>query len=66
MPDPVKVDLAVAFPGETVLVKLLDVWEKSRANMAADTRDGWDKLALAMGRGWHNWCIDHGWPGERV
>lgn len=66
MPDPVKVEIGATFPGEAVLVKLLDTYDKSRENMKEDTRDGWDKFVLALGKGWHNWWIEHGWPGEKV
>jgi hypothetical protein len=66
MLDPVKVEINAAFPGETVLIKLLDTYDKSRESMEKGTRDGWDKFALVLAKGWHNWWIDHGWPGEKV
>ena len=65
MPE-LKLDIGGSLPGEALLIKMMDVYEKSRANMTDPTRDGWDRLILAMARGWHNQWIAWGWPGEKV
>jgi len=61
-----KLDIGGTLPGEQLLVKLLEAYESSRANMSQENRDGWDKLILAQAKGWHNWWIGMGWPGEKV
>lgn len=66
MPDPLKLEVGVSLPGEQLLIKALDVYEKRMANMDEETRKGWDRLLLAMSSGWHNWWISIGWPGEKV
>jgi hypothetical protein len=65
MPE-LKLDITVPLPGEALLIKLLDVYEQGRASMSDDNRNGWDKLVLAMARGWHNQWVAWGWPGEKV
>ena len=65
MPE-LKLDIGASLPGENLLVKLLDVYEKSREGMSETNRNGWDALILAQARGWHNWWIGMGWPGEKV
>ena len=66
MPDPVKFELGMTLPGEALLIKMFDSYDKARGNMKEDTRDGWDRLLLAQARGWHNGWVSIGWPGERV
>lgn len=62
----IKVDFSATVPGEALVIKLLDTYDKARANMKEETRDGWDKLVLSQARGWHNHWVSLGWPGEKV
>ena len=66
MPDQFKFELGMKLPGEELLIKMLDTYDKTRASMTEDTRDGWDRLLLAQARGWHNGWVSLGWPGEKV
>lgn len=68
MADPIglKLDIGGTLPGEALLIKILDVYEKRMANMDEETRKGLDRLYLAMLKGWHNQWIAWGWPGEKV
>lgn len=66
MPDQFKFELGMKLPGEELFIKLLDSYDKARADMKEETRDGWDRLWLAQARGWHNGWVSLGWPGEKV
>ncbi len=53
-------------PGEAVIVAVLSYAEKFRETMLPETRDSFDKIQLSLMKGWINWWVDRGWPGEKV
>ncbi len=44
------VSVSVTAPFETFATKLLDVWERARANMDAEIRKQWDEEGLKLYR----------------
>lgn len=66
MAEPTELKIGMTLPGEALLMKMLDVYEKSRANMSEQNRNDWDRLIYVAAKGWHNWWISIGWPGEKV
>jgi hypothetical protein len=57
---------ATPLPGEAVIAALLNFATAHRATMSQENRDAFDKLHIAMLRGWHNFWVSIGWPGEKV
>lgn len=66
MPDPIKLEFSGQFPGEGIVEELIKFLNSGRANMSQQNRDDWDHLGYVMAKGWHNWWISKGWPGENV
>lgn len=61
-----KLEVGAAMPGEALLTKLFDVNSKYRETMSQENRDKFDAVLIAMLRGWHNFWVGLGWPGEKV
>ena len=66
MADPIKLEIAGKLPGEEIVVEIIRFMATERATMSQENRDKWDALNYAMLKGWHNWWISMGWPGEKV
>jgi len=61
-----KLDIGGSLPGEKLVASLLE-WDTARRGKMSDAnRDLADKIVLSMIRGWHNWWVSIGWPGEKV
>jgi hypothetical protein len=68
MPDiePRTLDFKMGLPGEGAFVALMTYLTKRRETMSQSNRDEADRIETAMLRGWHNWWVSLGWPGEKV
>ena len=53
-------------PGEALLVSILDYAAKCRETMSQENRDAYDRINIAMLKGWHNFWVSTGWPGEKI
>ncbi len=53
-------------PGESIVTAALEYARAFRETMSQENRDAYDKILIAMLRGWHNFWISIGWPGEKV
>lgn len=61
-----KLDIGGSLPGEKLVTALLEWDTARRGKMSDENRDLSDKIMLSMIRGWHNWWVGMGWPGEKV
>ena len=61
-----RLDIGGTLPGEKLMTALLQWDTERRKNMTAANLELSDKLMLSMIRGWHNWWVSIGWPGEKV
>jgi hypothetical protein len=61
-----KLDIGGSLPGEKLVTALLEWDTARRAGMTEENRALADKISLAMLRGWHNFWVSIGWPGEKV
>ena len=66
MPDPINLEIGGNLPGESIVAGVLQLLNTNRATMSQENRDHWDKLGFLMVKGWHNWWVDNGWPGEKM
>lgn len=66
--DPVNINFTAGgkLPGEDLLVSILTFVTKNRETMSQENRDKYDAIQVAMLKGWHNWWVTNGWPGEKV
>ena len=62
----VKLDIGASLPGEAIVVELLKLAQTNRETMSQSNRDEFDRIWLAQWKGWHNWWVAAGWPGEKV
>ncbi len=62
----IKFDINAPLPGQGIAEKLIKAGIKDRETMSQPNRDEFDRVRLAMLRGWHNFWISIGWPGEKV
>ena len=53
-------------PGEGLIIAILNYAQAHRETMSQENRDKYDKITNAMLKGWHNWWVSIGWPGEKV
>lgn len=62
------IDLTVSgkLPGEEAFASLMYYLAKRRETMSQANRDEADRIENAMLRGWHNWWVGLGWPGEKL
>ena len=65
MPD-FKLEVGAKLPGQEVLNGLLDVVKTYRETMSDVNRNELDRIFIAQLRGWHNFWVSIGWPGEKV
>jgi hypothetical protein len=66
MPDPIKLEIGGTLPGESIVSGLIQLQNTTRATMSQKNRDDWDHLSYVMIKGWHNWWVANGWPGEKI
>jgi len=65
MPE-IKLTASGQLPGEALIVALLNHAATTRQTMSQENRDRWDHLQYVMLKGWHNFWISLGWPGEKI
>ncbi len=63
MPD---LNIKGELPGEGLVTAVLEYITVSRETMSQDNRDKWDAIGYMLFKGWHNWWVDQGWPGEKI
>lgn len=61
-----KLSMEGKLPGEGLIVALIENNTVRRATMSQANRDEADRILNAMLKGWHNWWVLQGWPGESV
>lgn len=61
-----KLDIGGTLPGEKLVTALLEWDTARRGKMSDENRDLADKIMLSMVKGWHNWWVSIGWPGEKI
>ena len=66
MPEEFKFTAGAQLPGEALVVAILTFMSKHRETMSQENRDVWDKVQISQLRGWTNYWISLGWPGEKV
>lgn len=64
--DFTKIEIGAKLPGEDLAIEIIRTWRDTRTGMDAETRAAWDRIAVAQIKGWHNFWIGMGWPGEKV
>lgn len=65
MPD-FKLEIGAELPAQGLVEKLTELIIKDRETMSQANRDEFDRIRIAMLKGWHNWWVMMGWPGEKV
>lgn len=61
-----EIKIGVTFPGEAIVINVLELIAKYRDTMSQENRDNWDKLGFAIVKAWHNQAVALGWPGEKI
>jgi hypothetical protein len=61
-----KLDIGGTLPGEKLVTALLEWDTARRANMSEENRALSDRILLTMIKGWHNFWVSIGWPGEKI
>ena len=60
------IDFAVAFPGETAYAATANLMTAIVNKASPAVVDEAAKVALILFKGWHNWWVSMGWPGEKI
>jgi hypothetical protein len=61
-----KLEIGATLPGEAMVSAIIHSFTVARESMSQDNRDAFDRIQIAMLRGWVNWWVERGWPGEKV
>jgi hypothetical protein len=57
-----KLDLNIggSLPGETLVTEIIRGLATRRTTMSVENRDEWDRIELALAKGWINWWAERG------